>query len=138
MFLKRVGRCAKLLFDQRNSTAHASSRNFAFREALNSSKGDKIAKTVESLTPASPRVNKSQAFPVAKTARVDSQDAPHFSLGIALCQADDPPHHAEFSHMIMHPVSTTWPRRFESRLEWTIAAANNHKRTSGCTAPEAC
>ena len=96
---------AELLLGERNCETNAASRNFTFSEALDRAERDQIAEAVEPFAPASARANELQPFPVAKTARLNSQNAPCFSARVALSQARRSPASEELCRMIMHPLS---------------------------------
>jgi hypothetical protein len=87
MLLKGAWLTAELLLGKRNCETNTASRNFTFSEALDGAERDEIAEAVKPFTPASARSNKLQPLPVAKTARLNSQNAPCFSARIALSQA---------------------------------------------------
>jgi len=84
---------------------NAASGNLTFCQALDGAKCDQIAEAVEPFTPASARANELQPFPVAKTARLNSQNAPCFSARVALSQARRSPASEELCRTIMHPLS---------------------------------
>ena len=87
VFLQGTRLSAELLLGKRNCETNATSRNFTFSEPLDSAERDQIAEAVEPFTPASARANELQPLPVAKTARLNSQNAPCFSARVALSQA---------------------------------------------------
>jgi hypothetical protein len=87
MLLQRAGLSAELLLGKRNCKTDAACRDFTFGKVFDGAECDEIAETVEPFAPASARLNEPQPFPVAKTARLDSQDAPCFSARVALSQA---------------------------------------------------
>jgi hypothetical protein len=87
MLLQRAGLSAELLLGERNCKTNAARRNFTFGKVFDGAECDEIAETVEPFAPTSARSNEPQPFPVAKTARLDSQDAPCFSARVALSQA---------------------------------------------------
>ena len=61
------------------------------REALQGAQGDQVAKTIESFAPARLRTDQPKPFPIAKTVRLHSQNAPNFSSRISLGQAGKTP-----------------------------------------------
>jgi hypothetical protein len=75
-------------------------------DALNGAQGNEVAETLKSFAPASFGAYQAQAFPVAKTVRIKTQDAPDFSSRISLRQSARPPHALVMPRMIMHLVST--------------------------------
>ena len=105
-FVNRHGAGAKLRFHQRHGTAHAFGRNAILGDALDGTQGDQIAEAVKSLAPACFGMHQAQAFPVTKTVRLKTQDAPHFISRISLRQSARPPARPVVPRMIMHLVST--------------------------------
>jgi hypothetical protein len=87
VFLEWTRLTAKLLLSERNCETNSASRNLTFGKVFDGPESDKIAEAVKPFTPTSARANKSQAFPVAKTARLNPQNAPCFSARITLRQA---------------------------------------------------
>jgi hypothetical protein len=87
MFLQWTRLSAELLLGKRNCETNAASRNFTLSEPFDSTESNEIAEAVKPFTPASARSNEPQPFPVAKTARLNSQNAPCFSARVALSQA---------------------------------------------------
>ena len=87
MLLQWTRLSAELLLGERNCETNAASRNFTFSKPFDSTESDEIAEAVKPFTPASARANKLQPLPVAKTARLNSQNAPCFSARVALSQA---------------------------------------------------
>ena len=106
-FLDRDGRGAKLLFHQRNGAAYTIGGDVILGDALDGADGYKVAEGVESLAPAGFGTHQAQAFPVAKTVRLKTQDAPHFNSRISLRQSARPPLTLWcLLRKIMHLVST--------------------------------
>jgi len=105
VFLQRTGLGSELLLGKRNCETNAASGNLTFGEALDSAERDQITEAIEPFAPASVRANELQPFPVAKTARLDSQNAPCFSARVALSQARRSCASEELCRMIMHPLS---------------------------------
>lgn len=116
----------------------AASRNLAFSKALDGSNRNKIAEAVESLTPASPRPDKSQPFPIAKTARLNTQNAPCFSSRIALRQTGGPLRRAKIQSNDYAPNVNPYCRALPGICVWLDVANDNQKMTSSCAAPTAC
>jgi hypothetical protein len=141
MFLQGAGLSAELLLGERNCEANAASRNFTFGESLYGAERDEIAEAVKAFAPASARANELQPFPITKTARLDSQNAPCFSARVALSQARRSPASEELCRTIMHPLSTrcdplccgnVWKsHRIDERI-------NNQMTTSSCAHLTAC
>ncbi len=87
MFLQWTRLSPELLLGERNCETNAARRDFTFGESFDGAERYEIAEAVKPLTPASARSNQLQPFPVAKTARLNSQNAPCFSARVALSQA---------------------------------------------------
>lgn len=89
-FLDRHRRGAKLFFHQRYGAADTFSGDMILGDALNGAQGHQVAEAVEALAPAGFRTHQAQAFPVAKTVRLKTQDAPNFISRISLRQSARP------------------------------------------------
>src|SRR3984885_75958 len=85
-------------------TATAASRDSIIRQSLQRPQGDEIAKIIESLSPTGLGTHQLELFPIAKTARVHSQNAANVSSGISLHQAEDSSVQPT-PRKIMHPLS---------------------------------
>jgi len=106
-FLDRHGRGAKLRFHERDGAANAIGGNVILRNALDRAQGHQVAEAVESFAPAGFGPHQAQAFPVAKTVRLKTQDAPDFCTRITLRQSALPPLALScLLEEIMHLVST--------------------------------
>jgi hypothetical protein len=106
-FLDRDGRGTKLRFHQRDGATDTFGGNAILRDALDRPQGYQVAKAVESFAPAGFGTHQAQAFPVAKTVRLKTQDAPNFCPSISLRQSARPPLALWcLLRMIMHLVST--------------------------------
>ncbi len=105
-FLDGQGRGAKLRFHQGNGTANTFGGDAILGDSLDGAQGDEVAKTVESFAPAGFGTHQSQTFPVAKTIRLETQDAPNFVTRISLRQSARPPLALVVLRKIMHLVST--------------------------------
>src|ERR1700728_2161926 len=103
-FVERKLGAAELLPDQIDRTANAASRDSIIRQPLQRPQGDEIAKVIESLPPTGLGTHQLEPFPIAKTARVHSQNAPNLSSGISLHQAEDSSVQP-IPRKIMHPLS---------------------------------
>ncbi len=90
-FLDRHGRGAKLRFHQCDGAADTFGRNAILSDALDGAQGYKVAEAVKSFAPAGFGTHQAQAFPVAKTVRLKTKDAPNFIPRISLRQSARPP-----------------------------------------------
>jgi hypothetical protein len=90
-FLDGHGRGAELLFHQRDGAADTIGGDVILRDALDGTQGNEIAKAVEPLAPTGFGTHQAQAFPIAKTVRLKTQDAPNFISRISLRQSARPP-----------------------------------------------
>jgi len=95
-----------LLFHQTDGAANAFGRDVILGDALDGAQGNEVAEAVKSLAPAGFGAHQAQTFPVTKTVRLKTQDAPDFSSRISLPQSARPPHALVVLRMIMHLVST--------------------------------
>lgn len=88
--LQRQRSAPKLLFDERDSPPQFPSGDPIKRDSLDRPESHQVAKTIEPLAPSCFRPNKTQPLPIAKTPRLESQDAPNFISSISVCQAAVP------------------------------------------------
>lgn len=105
-FLDGQVRGAKLRFHQGDGAANAFGGDAILGDALDRAQGDEVAETVKSFAPAGFGTYQAQAFPVAKTVRLKTQDAPNFISCVSLRQSARPPLAVVMLRMIMHLVST--------------------------------
>ncbi len=106
-FLDGHGRGAKLRFHQCDGAADTFSGDAILGDALDGAQGYEVAEAVKSLAPAGFGTHQAQTFPVAKTFRLKTQDAPNFIPRISLRQSARPPLALWcLLRMIMHLVST--------------------------------
>jgi hypothetical protein len=89
-FLDGHGRGAELLFHQSDGAAHTIGGYTILGDALYGAQGYEIAEAVKSLAPAGFGPHQAQAFPIAKTVRLKTQDAPNFISRISLRQSARP------------------------------------------------
>jgi len=125
-FLDRHGPGAELHFHQSDGAAHTIGGHAILGDALYGAQGYEIAEAVKSLAPAGFGPHQAQAFPIAKTVRLKTQDAPDFISRISLRQSARPPHVLVMVRMIMHLVSTlaygtrlciTWRRTVQAKVK---------------------
>ncbi len=103
-FMDRKGRFAEFLFEGCDGAAKLPGGYPILRHALNGADCNEVAKAVKVLAPASVGANQTQAFPILKAARFESEDAANFAACISLRQTLSPPR--RYIGLIMHPVST--------------------------------
>jgi hypothetical protein len=89
-FLDGQGRGAKLRFHQSDGAADTFGRDAILGDALDGAEGDEVAETVEAFAPAGFGAHQAEAFPVTKTVRLKTQDAPNFISRISLRQSGRP------------------------------------------------
>ena len=105
-FLDGYGRGAKLRFHQGDGAANAFGGDAILGDALDGAQGDEVTEAVKSFAPARFGAYQAQTLPVAKTVRLESQDAPNFISRISLRQSARPPLAPVVLRTIMHLVST--------------------------------
>jgi len=105
-FLDRHGSGAKLRFHESDGASDAFGGDAILDDALDGADGHEVAEAVESFAPACFGTHQAQAFPITKTARLKTQDAPNFISRISLRQSARPPARPVMPRMIMHLVST--------------------------------
>ena len=86
-FLDGQGRGAKLRLHQSDGAPNTFGGDVILGDALDGAEGDEVAETVKSLAPAGFGAYQTQAFPVTKTVRLKTQDAPNFISRISLRQS---------------------------------------------------
>jgi len=89
-FLDWHGRGAKLLFHQSDGAADTIGGDAILGDALDGAQGYQIAEAVKPLAPAGFGTHQAQPFPIAKTVRLKTQDAPNFISRISLRQSARP------------------------------------------------
>jgi hypothetical protein len=145
-FLEWDGRGAELFFHQGDGAANPFGRNPILGDALDRAQGNQIAETVKSLAPAGFGAYQAQAFPIAKSVRLKTQDAPHFISRISLRQSARP-----LARLVVLAANDYAPavnsclwylavNKFRRALACAVAflQGDNQKRTGGCTARGAC
>ena len=86
-FLQRDARARELLFDQADCPPDAPRGHPIFGQALKRAQRNEVAEAVESLAPPSPGTDQPEPFPVAKTVRLNPQNAAYFLPRISFRQA---------------------------------------------------
>jgi len=89
-FLDRHGRGAELLFHQSDGAADTIGGDAILGDALDGAQSYEITEVVKSLAPARFGTHQAQPFPIAKTVRLKTQDAPNFISRISLRQSARP------------------------------------------------
>ncbi len=145
-FLNGHGCGAELFFHQRDGAADTFGGDTILRDALDGAQGYQVAKAVESLAPAGFGTHQAQAFPVTKTVRLKTKDAPDFCPRISLRQSARPPlallvvaandYAPGVNSCLWYSAVDNFARALTHAA--AFAGADNQKRTCGCRSRGAC